>query len=135
MPTQNLSEQNLPDRYVDDFDEVFDVIVAGFGFAGGAAAIEAADLGGNVLLIEKAPIPGGISICAGGGIRITDKPKETFEYLRTTNAGTTFRPVFDDYGRVVAIFTYGWERAGARVTAAVPIKYGMELLEIQPVIR
>jgi len=80
---------DLPDRYTTEFDEVFDVIVAGFGFAGGAAAIETADQGGKVLIIEKTPIPGGISICAGGGVRITNKPKETLEYIQKTNNGTT----------------------------------------------
>ena len=33
-------------------DETFDVIVAGFGFAGAAAAIAAADAGARVLLLE-----------------------------------------------------------------------------------
>ena len=55
------------------FDEIWDVLVVGFGFAGGASAIAAHDAGARVLLIEKMPDPGGISICAGGGIRsITD---------------------------------------------------------------
>lgn len=66
------------------FDEAFDVIVIGFGFAGGASAIAAHDSGARVLLIEKMPDPGGISICAGGGIRtITDLPRGR-EYLRHT---------------------------------------------------
>ncbi|MGY9057669.1 MAG: FAD-binding protein, partial [Alphaproteobacteria bacterium] len=43
--------------------------MVGYGFAGGAAAIAAADVGASVLLIEKMPQPGGISITAGGGIR------------------------------------------------------------------
>jgi succinate dehydrogenase/fumarate reductase flavoprotein subunit len=66
------------------FDEVWDVLVVGFGFAGGASAIAAHDAGARVLLIEKMPDPGGISICAGGGIRsITDLPRGR-EYLRHT---------------------------------------------------
>lgn len=66
------------------FDEVWDVLVVGFGFAGGASAIAAHDAGARVLLIEKMPDPGGISICAGGGIRsITDYARGR-EYLRHT---------------------------------------------------
>ena len=42
------------------FDEDFDVVVVGYGFAGAAAAIEASDRGASVLLIEKMPDPGGI---------------------------------------------------------------------------
>ena len=33
----------------------YDVIVAGYGFAGGAAAVAAADAGAKVLLLEKMP--------------------------------------------------------------------------------
>lgn len=48
----------LPGKLGTDFDEAFDVIVVGFGFAGGAAAIEASDRGCSVLLVEKMPDPG-----------------------------------------------------------------------------
>src|SRR5512141_3213870 len=71
------------------FDEDFDVVVVGYGFAGAAAAIEASDRGGRVLLIEKMPDPGGISICAGGGMRIARSAEDAFAYLKATNAGTT----------------------------------------------
>lgn len=69
-----------PDR----FDEVWDVLVVGFGFAGGASAIAAHDAGVRVLLIEKQPDPGGISICAGGGIRTIAEPAGARAYLRET---------------------------------------------------
>ena len=71
------------------FDEEFDVIVVGYGFAGAASAIEASDRGARVLLIEKMPDPGGISICAGGGIRIAADVDQAFAYLKATNAGKT----------------------------------------------
>ena len=50
------------------FDEEFDVVVVGFGFAGGVSAIEAHDAGAKVLIVEKMPDPGGISICSHGAI-------------------------------------------------------------------
>src|SRR5688572_25928583 len=71
------------------FDEEFDVIVIGYGFGGATSAIEACDGGARVLLIEKMPDPGGISICAGGGIRIAADADEAFAYLKATNAGKT----------------------------------------------
>ncbi len=71
------------------WDETIDVVVAGYGFAGAVAAIEAADCGARVLLIEKMSVPGGISICAGGGLRIAADADAAFEYLKTTNAGAT----------------------------------------------
>ncbi|QIB32901.1 FAD-dependent oxidoreductase [Ancylobacter pratisalsi] len=66
------------------FDEVWDVLVVGFGFAGGASAIAAHDAGARVLLIEKMPDPGGISICAGGGIRTIVERDGARAYLRET---------------------------------------------------
>ena len=72
-----------------EWDEETDVIVVGFGFAGGAAAISAHDEGSDVLIVEKMPHPGGISICSAGGVRISRDPDGTFEYLKATNAGTT----------------------------------------------
>ena len=64
------------------FDEGFDVVVVGYGFAGAAAAIEASDRGARVLLIEKMADPGGISICAGGGVRIARNADDVFAYLK-----------------------------------------------------
>jgi len=71
------------------FDEEFDVVVVGYGFAGGVAAIAAADAGARTLLIEKMSIGGGISICAGGGLRIAADADEAYAYLKATNAGAT----------------------------------------------
>jgi glycine/D-amino acid oxidase-like deaminating enzyme len=73
--------------------ETFDVIVVGFGYAGGVAAIAAHDAGARVLLIEKQPEPGGISVCSAGGVRCSDRPDDALEYLLATNAGTTPEPV------------------------------------------
>jgi succinate dehydrogenase/fumarate reductase flavoprotein subunit len=80
------------------FDEAYDVIVVGYGFAGGIAAIEAARQGAKVLICEKMPQPGGISICSGGAVRCAADADDAFSYLKATNAGTT--P--DDVLRVLA---------------------------------
>lgn len=77
------------DRYTTEFSETYDVIVVGFGFAGAVAAIEAHDRRAKVLLIEKMPDPGGISICAGGGLRSSTDGDAAFQYVKATNAGKT----------------------------------------------
>ena len=46
--------------------ETFDVVVVGFGIAGGCAALEAARAGARVLLLEKAAVHGGTSSMSGG---------------------------------------------------------------------
>ena len=71
----------------------YDVIVVGFGFAGGIAAIEAHDAGKRVLLVEKNAIPGGISVCSAGGLRIAQDAEDALSYLIATNGGTTPDPV------------------------------------------
>jgi 3-oxo-5alpha-steroid 4-dehydrogenase len=70
-----------------------DVVVVGFGIAGGCAAIEAAATGASVLVLERAAAPGGTSAMAGGHFylgggtvvqRATghhDTPDEMYAYL------------------------------------------------------
>ena len=70
-------------------EEVWDVVVVGCGYAGAVAAIVAHDAGATVLILEKMPQPGGISVCSAGGIRIAADADAAFEYLSATNAGTT----------------------------------------------
>src|SRR5581483_4862512 len=74
---------------IPEFDLTYDVIVVGYGFAGARSAIAAADNNASVLLAEKEPTPGGISICSGGSMRGTRDPQGVFDYLKATNAGRT----------------------------------------------
>jgi S1-C subfamily serine protease len=56
--------------------------------------------------------------------------------INTTGPGNSGGPVFNSKGEVVGIFDASWaDYAGTRVTAALPIKYGKELLHIQPAIQ
>jgi succinate dehydrogenase/fumarate reductase flavoprotein subunit len=67
----------------------YDIVVAGYGFAGAAAAIAAADEGATVALLEKMPQPGGISITAGGGLRVAHNAQAAFDYIKASNHGRT----------------------------------------------
>jgi 3-oxo-5alpha-steroid 4-dehydrogenase len=51
---------------IDAFDHETDVLIAGFGCAGAAAAYEAATAGADVLVLERAGGPGGASAMSGG---------------------------------------------------------------------
>jgi 3-oxo-5alpha-steroid 4-dehydrogenase len=46
--------------------DAVDVVVVGFGIAGGCAAVEAAAAGARVLILERAAVAGGTSALAGG---------------------------------------------------------------------
>jgi 3-oxo-5alpha-steroid 4-dehydrogenase len=56
----------LPASALHGGSERYDVVVIGFGIAGGCAALEAARAGARVLLLERAAVHGGTSSMAGG---------------------------------------------------------------------
>ena len=58
------------------WDETYDVIVIGSGFAGLAAAIEAKNTGANVVVLEKMTTFGGNSIINGGILTATGCPQQ-----------------------------------------------------------
>ncbi|MBI4292736.1 MAG: FAD-binding protein [Betaproteobacteria bacterium] len=84
-----MSSANKPERTANGFDAEYDVVVVGYGYAGGVSAIEAAKNGAKVLLIEKASVPGGVSICSYGALRCASNRQLAFDYLKETNAGRT----------------------------------------------
>lgn len=56
----------IPASSVTDWSDEVDVVVIGFGIAGGSAALEAARAGARVILLERAAVYGGTSAMAGG---------------------------------------------------------------------
>ena len=103
-------------RTVSAFDEEFDVVVAGYGFSGSVAALEASRLGARVLLVEKGSVPGGISICSYGAIRSARDEGQAFQYLKASNGGRTSDGVLralakgmtevEDYVRELAAYNH-----------------------------
>lgn len=54
--------------------------------------------------------------------------------INATGAGNSGGPMFDDRGNVIGIFFAGkWDEQGTKISFAVPIKYGMELMGITKV--
>ena len=104
---------------INTWDHEFDVVVVGYGYAGGVSAIEASDAGCSVLLLEKMPDPGGISICSGGNVRVAQDASDAFTYLKETCAGTTPDDVLEALAagmtEIVAYFEYLAKVSGAEV--------------------
>ena len=69
------------------WDEQADVVVVGYGYAGGIAALEARKAGADTLLIEKMPDPGGISITSGGNIRAVAMQRKASPICRPPTRG------------------------------------------------
>jgi len=78
---------------VEEWSDDVDVVVIGFGIAGGSAAVSAAAEGAGVLVLEKAAAVGGTSAMAGGHFYLgggtevqkatgqDDTPEEMYKYL------------------------------------------------------
>ena len=96
------------------------IIVVGFGFAGGVAAIEAHDAGARVLIVEKQPDPGGISVCSAGGIRVAEDAADALAYLEATNADTTPRPVPERLALGMLISRCTWRALRLQSAPALP---------------
>ena len=59
--------------------------VIGSGLAGLLTAIALHDSDYRVTIYEKMPFPGGISIIAGGGIKVSTNANLSFKYLIESN--------------------------------------------------
>ena len=59
MTENNHDLKIINSKNIDSYQDEFDVVVCGFGGAGGCAAIEAANNGAKVLLLERASDGGG----------------------------------------------------------------------------
>ena len=78
---------------ISDYSDEVDVLVIGFGIAGGSAAVGAAERGAKVLVLERAAEAGGTTAMAGGHFYLgggtavqkatghDDSPDEMAEYL------------------------------------------------------
>lgn len=88
----------LPEREVARWDAEADIVVVGLGMAGACAAMEAADAGGDVLVLERAGGGGGASAMSGGLIYLgggtpvqkaagfDDTPEQMFAFLMAASA-------------------------------------------------
>jgi serine protease Do len=68
------------------------------------------------------------------GVTTTSTMGDVYQLtVLATGAGNSGGPVFDATGKVIGLFTYAKTRGAERVTFAVPIRYGRDLLNPQKV--
>ena len=72
---------------VPKWDYRADVVVVGYGSAGGNAAIAAHDAGAKVILIDKMSLPGGNSAVCRGAILVPKTVDDAIEYYRALSFG------------------------------------------------
>lgn len=67
-----------------EWNEEYDVVVIGSGFAGLSAAIEARQAGSSVVVLEKMTIPGGNSAISGGLLAVAGSPLQERDGISDT---------------------------------------------------
>ncbi len=101
------------------WDREVDVVIVGYGFAGAVSAITAHDAGARVLLLEKMPHPGGISILSGGGVAFARNAESALQYLKRTCNGTTHDEVLWPVAQGM-VEILDWIRELAKVSGTEP---------------
>src|SRR5690242_3444809 len=96
----------------------FDVVVAGAGIAGLSAAIEGAELGGRVLLLEKAPVEG-----RGGNTRFSDAQ------IRAPHEADAYSPISTSHDEFVEDFMRVTRGRANRELVAVLAGHAVETLD------
>ena len=86
-------------RQTAHWDLDYDVVVAGYGYAGGMSAIAANDDGAKTIILEKMRHFGGNSIVSGGSCVASANAGETLKYLRRMCLNTTDDGVLQAFAR------------------------------------
>ncbi|MBN1567265.1 MAG: trypsin-like peptidase domain-containing protein [Acidobacteria bacterium] len=140
---QTLKKVELNDNY--DSIKVGDpVVVLGYpGFSQKVLGVVASrDILNQQISVKEIPDPtlsaGNIGRILRGHAGLTEAAVFAGDYyqltINSTGGGNSGGPMFDDQGKVVGIYTLGI-RDDANASGAVPIRYGIELMGVQPASR
>jgi succinate dehydrogenase/fumarate reductase flavoprotein subunit len=91
----------------DHWDLEYDVVIAGYGYSGGIAAIVAHDDGASAAIFEKMPRFGGNSILSGGSCAVGTEYEPTLQYLLRTCGDATDREILEVFAQGMIEF-HGW---------------------------
>ncbi len=101
-----------------------DVIVIGYGGAGAFAAIEAADAGARVLLLEKMEHLGGLTMLCSGYMRVATDAAGAAAYLQATNGGRVNRRLAEALAQGMTEVPAYLESLARRVNAVMHLSLG-----------
>ena len=73
---------------LEKWEKEADVVVVGYGGAGAVAAITVGEKGGKVIVLEKAPEPGGNTSSSSGAMRVPDHAEKAAQYLKAVSLGS-----------------------------------------------
>ena len=82
MMAAAAAQAGIPAAKVEKWDEEFDVVIVGSGFAGMACALKAGQAGLKVLMIEKMPTVGGNSAICGGNVACPVNPVQKAQGIK-----------------------------------------------------
>lgn len=95
--------------------DTYDVVVIGYGGAGAAAAIEAAEAGASVLVVEKFGEGGGTTKMAGGNIRSVRDASQMVQHIEAITDGTTDRESIEAHVQGLLDLPAWIERCGGKI--------------------
>ena len=78
----------VPASSVAKFDDEYDVVIIGSGFAGMACALKAGQAGKKVLILEKMPTVGGNSAICGGNVACPSRLPKASKTARNSSLPT-----------------------------------------------
>jgi succinate dehydrogenase/fumarate reductase flavoprotein subunit len=114
-------KDNMSGDTTSSFDWETDVVVVGYGFAGGSAAITARDHGADVLILEKMPRGGGNSRFSYGGTFVVRDDETAIHnlvaWLDAMSLGTTPEDVLEAFVRGTLELPSWIQELGGRFTS------------------
>jgi succinate dehydrogenase/fumarate reductase flavoprotein subunit len=102
-------------QQVPKWDYTADVVVIGYGAAGGNAAIAAHDAGAKVLVLEKMPLAGGNSGVCHGGMVIPSTVSDAIEYYRKLSFGSVDEDMLQGFAEAIVGVPQLLNRFGANL--------------------
>ena len=102
-------------KEVQPWDKEADVVVIGYGGAGAVAAITASEKGAKVVVLEKAPKPGGSTATSSGAMRVPDNAEKAAQYIQAISLGSVNAETARVYGETWVEMVPWFEKRGAQL--------------------